>query len=100
MSHSNSPSTNYQECDTTDHDVYSTIENIDSLRVETRKLYAKYTNQAAKIKKLEFDLEMEQGHVNILRHDNQSLRKLAVDMVNMILYTCRSWNSRISKQVR
>ncbi|CAO3630109.1 unnamed protein product [Mucor hiemalis] len=72
----NSPSTSHH--DTTD--VYNTIENIDSLRVETKKLYAKYTNQAAKIKKLEFDLEMEQGHVNILRHDNQSLRKLAVDM--------------------
>lgn len=79
--YSKSPSTSHH--DTTD--VYNTIENIDSLRVETKKLYAKYTNQAAKIKKLEFDLEMEQGHVNILRHDNQSLRKLAVDMVNKML---------------
>lgn len=64
-------------------DIYSTIENIDILREETKKLYTKYTNQAAKIKKLEFDLEMEQGHVNILRHDNQSLRKRAVDMVRL-----------------
>jgi cell division protein FtsB len=55
---------------------------MDTLRQETMKLHAKYSNGAAKIKKLEFDLEKEQGQINVLRNDNQSLRKKAVQMVN------------------
>jgi hypothetical protein len=58
----------------------STIENIDNLRQETKELYAQYNQQAIHIKKLEFELEMAQGHTNILRHDNQTLKKAAVDM--------------------
>lgn len=57
------------------------IEDIDELRAEARKLHEKCIKQEARIKKLEFDLEMEQGHVNILRHDNQMLRQMTVDMV-------------------
>lgn len=34
----------------------------------------------ALIKKLKFELEMERGQVNILRHDNKLLKKLTVDM--------------------
>lgn len=57
------------------------IQDIEELRNETKKLHEKCIQQAARIKKLEFDLEMEQGHVNILRHDNQMLRQMTVDMV-------------------
>ncbi|KAI9336588.1 hypothetical protein BD770DRAFT_243985 [Pilaira anomala] len=57
---------------------HSGIENIDSLRQATQELYAKYSVGATKLKKLKFDLEMEQGQINILRHDNQSLKKKAV----------------------
>ncbi|KAG0172269.1 hypothetical protein DFQ28_006742 [Apophysomyces sp. BC1034] len=56
------------------------IDNLDELRAETKKLHEKYVAQEARIKKLEFELEMEQGHVNILRHDNQMLRQMTVDM--------------------
>ncbi|KAL1930255.1 hypothetical protein VTP01DRAFT_1409 [Rhizomucor pusillus] len=65
---------------TTKFDTLINIQDIEELRNETKKLHEKCIQQAARIKKLEFDLEMEQGHVNILRHDNQMLRQMTVDM--------------------
>lgn len=59
---------------------------MDTLRQETKKLHTKYTNGTIKIKKLEFDLEKEQSQINILRNDNQSLRKKAVQMVSILFY--------------
>jgi len=56
------------------------LEDIQQLRQEAKKLCDQYYQQSLYIKKLEFDLEMEQGHTNILRHDNQALKKTAVDM--------------------
>ncbi|KAF1799741.1 hypothetical protein V8B55DRAFT_1541142 [Mucor lusitanicus] len=56
------------------------MDDIHQLQQEIRKTYAQYHQQSLHIKKLEFDLEMEQGHANILRHDNQALKKTAVDM--------------------
>lgn len=61
-------------------DNHSTIENINSLRQATKELHAKYSLGATKLKKLQFDLEMEQGQINILRHENQSLKKKAVQV--------------------
>ncbi|KAL7335748.1 hypothetical protein PS15p_201174 [Mucor circinelloides] len=58
----------------------SALEDIQQLRQEAKKLCDQYHQQSLYIKKLEFDLEMEQGHTNILRHDNQALKKTAVDM--------------------
>lgn len=72
------------ESDTSSKDDYmqhvTAIDNIQQLRQEVSKLYHQYHQQALHIKKLAFDLEMEQGHTNILRHDNQALKKTAVDM--------------------
>ncbi|ORZ02219.1 hypothetical protein BCR43DRAFT_448961 [Syncephalastrum racemosum] len=56
------------------------IQDLEGLKSETKKLHDLCLQQEARIKKLEFDLEMEQGHVNILRHDNQMLRQMTVDM--------------------
>ncbi|KAI8365921.1 uncharacterized protein BYT42DRAFT_588220 [Radiomyces spectabilis] len=56
------------------------ILELDQLKSQTKKLHERCVEQEARIKKLEFDLEMEQGHVNILRHDNQRLRQMTVDM--------------------
>ncbi|KAI9030003.1 hypothetical protein CLU79DRAFT_733646 [Phycomyces nitens] len=61
-------------------DILMDIHNLDALREETTKLHKTCVAQEARIKKLEFELEMEQGHVNILRHDNQLLRQMTVDM--------------------
>lgn len=60
------------------------IDNLDQLRAEVKKLHEKYVEQQAQIKKLEFELEMEQGHVKILRHDNKLLKQMTVDMVRGI----------------
>lgn len=57
------------------------IQDMDELKAQVKKLHETCLQQEARIKKLEFDLEMEQGHVNILRHDNQMLRQMTVDMV-------------------
>ncbi|OZJ03618.1 hypothetical protein BZG36_03719 [Bifiguratus adelaidae] len=46
-------------------------------------LQAQLKQQEESLKKLKFELEMEQGHVNILRHENQILRQSAVNM-NML----------------
>ncbi|KAI8072458.1 hypothetical protein BC940DRAFT_292648 [Gongronella butleri] len=54
--------------------------DIQKLKATVEKLYADNRQMAQRGKKLEFDLEMEQGHVNILRHDNQTLKQLTVNM--------------------
>lgn len=56
-------------------------DNIELLRQQLTQASDTIKNQEAVIKKLNFELEMEQGHVNILRHDNQMLRQMTVDMV-------------------
>lgn len=56
---------------------------MEELKSQVKKLHETCVQQEARIKKLEFDLEMEQGHVNILRHDNQMLRQMTVDMVSV-----------------
>ena len=55
--------------------------DLTTLKDQVKKLHEKCAEQEAHIKKLEFELEMEQGHVNILKHDNKMLRQMAVDMV-------------------
>ncbi len=60
------------------------IDNLGELRAEVKKLHEKWVEQQTRIKKLEFELEMEQGHVKILRHDNKTLRQMTVDMVMKI----------------
>jgi len=55
-------------------------DDIELLRQQLTKASDTIKNQEAVIKKLNFELEMEQGHVNILRHDNQMLRQMTVDM--------------------
>ncbi|KAI9290300.1 hypothetical protein BC943DRAFT_376430 [Umbelopsis sp. AD052] len=54
--------------------------DIELLRRQLTKASETIKNQQVVIKKLNFELEMEQGHVNILRHDNQMLRQMTVDM--------------------
>ncbi|CAO3690879.1 unnamed protein product [Umbelopsis ramanniana] len=54
--------------------------DIELLRRKLTKASETIKSQQAVIKKLNFELEMEQGHVNILRHDNQMLRQMTVDM--------------------
>ncbi|KAI8880909.1 hypothetical protein K501DRAFT_254166 [Backusella circina FSU 941] len=56
------------------------IEDINQLKSEMKSLYEVLSQQKTHIKNLEFSLEMEQGQVNILQHNNQTLRKRAVDM--------------------
>jgi hypothetical protein len=52
------------------------------LKQELQNAYERIRQQELDIKKLKFEVEMEQGHVNILRHDNQMLRRMTVDMVS------------------
>lgn len=54
--------------------------DIELLRRQLTKASETIKSQQVVIKKLNFELEMEQGHVNILRHDNQMLRQMTVDM--------------------
>ncbi|KAG1049864.1 hypothetical protein G6F43_007837 [Rhizopus delemar] len=56
------------------------IEDLNQLKDKLKKLHKKWTEQEARTKKLEFELEMERGHVKILRHDNKALKQMAVDM--------------------
>ncbi|CAM0136299.1 unnamed protein product [Umbelopsis sp. WA50703] len=51
-------------------------DNVELLRKKIREAAETIRNQEAIIKKKSFELEMEQGHVNILRHDNQMLRQM------------------------
>ena len=59
------------------------LESVDPtvLKQELLNAYERIRQQELEIKKLKFEVEMEQGHVNILRHDNQMLRQTTVDMV-------------------
>ena len=59
------------------------LESVDPivLKQELQNAYERIRQQELEIKKLKFEVEMEQGHVNILRHDNQMLRQMTVDMV-------------------
>ncbi|KAI8639116.1 hypothetical protein BD408DRAFT_276816 [Parasitella parasitica] len=77
----------------------ATLGNIDHLREEAKKLYEKHRQQAARIKKLEFELEMEQGHTNILHNDNQSLKKTAVDMSVFTEQEEESISNRLLKHI-
>ncbi|KAI9094873.1 hypothetical protein DFS34DRAFT_595383 [Phlyctochytrium arcticum] len=43
-------------------------------------------HQEAQIKKLKFELDMECGHVNILRAENQKLRQMTVDLVSHLWF--------------
>ncbi|KAJ3046934.1 hypothetical protein HK097_000387, partial [Rhizophlyctis rosea] len=63
---------NYQE--TIDSDDMGNIKALAALLKE------RVDTQEALIKKLKFELEMECGHVNILRADNQALRQLTVNL--------------------
>ncbi|CAH1757545.1 14557_t:CDS:10 [Entrophospora sp. SA101] len=45
------------------------------LKKELEKAFEIVRQQELEIKKLKFELEMVQGHINILRHDNQMLRQ-------------------------
>ncbi|KAJ3130439.1 hypothetical protein HK098_000004 [Nowakowskiella sp. JEL0407] len=56
------------------------LNNTEELRAIAKMLLDRNTAQDQLIKKLKFELEMEAGHVNILRADNQSLKKLTVSM--------------------
>ncbi|KAL1920934.1 uncharacterized protein VTP21DRAFT_11569 [Calcarisporiella thermophila] len=54
--------------------------DIEEIKAKLRQAYQCLQDQELAIKKLRFELEMEVGHVNILRHDNQMLRQMTVDM--------------------
>ncbi|SAL95616.1 hypothetical protein [Absidia glauca] len=55
-------------------------EDPQKLKKTVQQLFEQQRQQQTQIKKLEFEVEMEQGHVNILRHDNQTLKQLTVNM--------------------
>lgn len=55
-------------------------EDPQQLKKTVQQLFEQRRQQLLQIKKLEFEMEMEQGHVNILRHDNQTLKQLTVNM--------------------
>ncbi|KAI8339133.1 hypothetical protein BC941DRAFT_422197 [Chlamydoabsidia padenii] len=55
-------------------------DDIQQLKNTIQQLFEQRRQQQTQIKKLEFEVEMEQGHVNILRHDNQTLKQLTVNM--------------------
>ncbi|ORZ23989.1 hypothetical protein BCR42DRAFT_401997 [Absidia repens] len=50
------------------------------LKQHVQRLFEQCRQQQTQIKKLEFNVEMEHGHVNILQHDNQTLKQLTVNM--------------------
>ncbi|CEJ02624.1 hypothetical protein RMCBS344292_16624 [Rhizopus microsporus] len=56
------------------------IQNLDELKSKVKELHSRCLEQEARIKKLEFELEMEKGHVKILKHDNKALKQMAVEM--------------------
>ncbi|KAI9249035.1 hypothetical protein BY458DRAFT_563876 [Sporodiniella umbellata] len=56
------------------------IEDLNELKVKVKEMSEKWIEQKACIKKLEFELEMEKGHVKILKHDNKALKQMTVDM--------------------
>ncbi|ORE10484.1 hypothetical protein BCV72DRAFT_254313 [Rhizopus microsporus var. microsporus] len=56
------------------------IQDLDELKSKVKELHSRCLEQEARIKKLEFELEMEKGHVKILKHDNKALKQMAVEM--------------------
>ncbi|CEP18416.1 hypothetical protein [Parasitella parasitica] len=93
----------YIDSDASNKDDYvryiATLDNIEQLREEAKTLYEKHRQQAARIKKLEFELEMEQGHINILRHGNQTLKKTAIDMSVLTEQEEESISNRLLKHI-
>ncbi|KAI8368878.1 hypothetical protein EDC96DRAFT_504646 [Choanephora cucurbitarum] len=75
------------------------LDDLAALRDQVKKLHEKCTEQEAHIKKLEFELEMEQGHVNILKHDNKMLRQMAVDMNSMAEQEEEFISNRLLKKI-
>jgi len=61
-------------------DAVAASNHVDEIKPLAQKLRETVVTQEAVIKKLRFELEMELGHVNILRADNQSLRELSVKL--------------------
>lgn len=66
------------------------IQDLNQLKSEAKELLEKSVDQENRLKKLEFELEVEKGHVKILKHDNKALKQIAVEMV-----TIRYRNNRI-----
>ncbi|ORY08433.1 hypothetical protein K493DRAFT_641 [Basidiobolus meristosporus CBS 931.73] len=60
--------------------VLADTNNVEELRKVLQEYIQRSQDQERSIKRLQFDLEMEIGHVNILRHENQTLKQLTVDM--------------------
>ncbi|GAA5816007.1 hypothetical protein MFLAVUS_009528 [Mucor flavus] len=85
--------------DANDLEELMAIDNLDQLRAEVKKLHEKYVEQQAQIKKLEFELEMEQGHVKILRHDNKLLKQMTVDMNAMAEQEEEFISNRLLKRI-
>ncbi|KAI8983664.1 hypothetical protein BDB01DRAFT_789647 [Pilobolus umbonatus] len=75
------------------------VEDVNELRNEVKKLHDKCTQQDIALKKLEFELEMEQGHVKILKHDNKMLRQMTVDMNAMAEQEEEFISNRLLKRI-
>ncbi|KAL7331674.1 hypothetical protein PS15p_203834 [Mucor circinelloides] len=75
------------------------IENLGELRDQVKQLHEKCVEQQIHIKKLEFELEMEQGHVKILKHDNKLLRQMTVDMNAMAEQEEEFISNRLLKRI-
>ncbi|KAK9766405.1 hypothetical protein K7432_004542 [Basidiobolus ranarum] len=60
--------------------ILSDTDNVEELKKLLNEYVQRSQDQERSIKRLQFDLEMEIGHVNILRHENQTLKQLTVDM--------------------
>ncbi|RCI06071.1 hypothetical protein CU098_013416 [Rhizopus stolonifer] len=75
------------------------ISDLNELRDQVKKLHEKCVEQEAHIKRLEFELEMEQGHVKILKHDNKMLRQMAVDMNSMAEQEEEFISNRLLKKI-
>ncbi|KAG1458249.1 hypothetical protein G6F46_006857 [Rhizopus delemar] len=56
------------------------IQDLNQLKSEAKELLEKSVDQENRLKKLEFELEVEKGHVKILKHDNKALKQIAVEM--------------------
>ncbi|KAI8811947.1 hypothetical protein BJ742DRAFT_75160 [Cladochytrium replicatum] len=54
------------------------VGNVADVKKVVKELMERVVEQSAAMKKLKFELEMEVGHVNILRSDNQALRQMTV----------------------
>ncbi|KAG1145758.1 hypothetical protein G6F36_015108 [Rhizopus arrhizus] len=56
------------------------IQDLNQLKSEAKELLERSVDQENRLKKLEFELEVEKGHVKILKHDNKALKQIAVEM--------------------